>query len=50
MTFFFSAVSTFCNENEALSAVSSKPDSFHVAIVEVMVFILPIGTENIRTT
>ncbi|GKV10737.1 hypothetical protein SLEP1_g22058 [Rubroshorea leprosula] len=29
------AVSTFCNENEALSAVSSRPESFHVAIVEV---------------
>ncbi|GLU05453.1 hypothetical protein SLE2022_225540 [Rubroshorea leprosula] len=28
-------VSTFCNENEALSAVSSRPESFHVAIVEV---------------
>ncbi|KAL4385244.1 hypothetical protein GQ457_15G008640 [Hibiscus cannabinus] len=25
----------FCNENEALSAVSSRPESFHVAIVEV---------------
>ncbi|GLT91184.1 hypothetical protein SLE2022_090840 [Rubroshorea leprosula] len=31
------AVSTFCNENEALSAVSSRPESFHVAIVEVNV-------------
>lgn len=30
------AVYTFCNENEALSAVSSSPESFHVAIVEVM--------------
>ncbi|KAJ8774472.1 hypothetical protein K2173_016918 [Erythroxylum novogranatense] len=29
------SVSTFCNENEALSAVSSKSESFHVAIVEV---------------
>lgn len=28
-------VSTFCNENEALSAISDKPESFHVAIVEV---------------
>lgn len=28
-------VSTFCNENEALSAISSKPESFHVAIVEI---------------
>ncbi|XP_028772858.1 two-component response regulator-like APRR2 [Neltuma alba] len=28
-------VSTFCDENEALSAVSSKPEGFHVAIVEV---------------
>ncbi|GMJ00269.1 PSEUDO-RESPONSE REGULATOR 2 [Hibiscus trionum] len=28
-------VYTFCNENEALSAISSRPDSFHVAIVEV---------------
>ncbi|XWS62095.1 hypothetical protein CRYUN_Cryun07bG0181800 [Craigia yunnanensis] len=28
-------VHTFCNENEALSAVSSRPESFHVAIVEV---------------
>ncbi|KAE8725646.1 Two-component response regulator-like APRR2 [Hibiscus syriacus] len=28
-------VHTFCNENEAISAVSSKPESFHVAIVEV---------------
>ncbi|KAK8998081.1 hypothetical protein V6N11_012613 [Hibiscus sabdariffa] len=28
-------VYTFCNENEALSAVSSRPESFHVAIVEV---------------
>ncbi|XP_022732092.1 two-component response regulator-like APRR2 [Durio zibethinus] len=28
-------VYTFCNENEALSAVSSSPESFHVAIVEV---------------
>ncbi|KAF6135364.1 hypothetical protein GIB67_027238 [Kingdonia uniflora] len=28
-------VSTFCNENEALTAVSSKPESFHVAIIEV---------------
>lgn len=36
--FFFSPVSTFCNENEALSAISSKPESFHVAIVEVMAF------------
>ncbi|MBA0861775.1 hypothetical protein Goshw_000671 [Gossypium schwendimanii] len=29
-----SIVYTFCNENEALSAVSSRPESFHVAIVE----------------
>ncbi|KAG4117189.1 hypothetical protein ERO13_D12G213200v2 [Gossypium hirsutum] len=28
-------VYTFCNENEALSAVSSRPESFHVAIVEI---------------
>ncbi|EEF34706.1 transcription factor, putative [Ricinus communis] len=28
-------VSLFCNENEALSAISDKPESFHVAIVEV---------------
>ncbi|KAL4323269.1 hypothetical protein GQ457_11G021320 [Hibiscus cannabinus] len=28
-------VYTFCNENEALSAVSSRPESFHAAIVEV---------------
>ncbi|XAR70595.1 hypothetical protein NMG60_11027500 [Bertholletia excelsa] len=28
-------VSTFCNENEALSAISNKHESFHVAIVEV---------------
>lgn len=28
-------VSTFCNENEALTAVLDKPGSFHVAIVEV---------------
>ncbi|KAJ9152606.1 hypothetical protein P3X46_026157 [Hevea brasiliensis] len=28
-------VSIFCNENEALSVISSKPESFHVAIVEV---------------
>ncbi|GMI63941.1 hypothetical protein HRI_000063400 [Hibiscus trionum] len=28
-------VYTFCNENEALSAVSSRPESFHVAIIEV---------------
>ncbi|XP_024026471.1 two-component response regulator-like APRR2 isoform X1 [Morus notabilis] len=28
-------VSTFCNETEALSAFSSKPESFHLAIVEV---------------
>ncbi|XP_039057357.1 two-component response regulator-like APRR2 [Hibiscus syriacus] len=28
-------VYSFCNENEALSAVSSRPESFHVAIVEV---------------
>ncbi|KAK6935030.1 SANT/Myb domain [Dillenia turbinata] len=28
-------VSTFCNKNEALSAISNKPESFHVAIVEV---------------
>ncbi|KAF2316311.1 hypothetical protein GH714_041652 [Hevea brasiliensis] len=27
-------VSIFCNENEALSVISSKPESFHVAIVE----------------
>ncbi|XP_075641453.1 two-component response regulator-like APRR2 isoform X2 [Castanea sativa] len=28
-------VSTFCDENEALSAILNKPGSFHVAIVEV---------------
>ncbi|KAK9266897.1 hypothetical protein L1049_027156 [Liquidambar formosana] len=28
-------VFTFCNENDALSAISSKSESFHVAIVEV---------------
>lgn len=28
-------VHTFCNENEALSAISSKSEVFHVAIVEV---------------
>ncbi|KAK7330865.1 hypothetical protein VNO77_25071 [Canavalia gladiata] len=28
-------VSTFCDENEALSAISSRPASFHIAIVEV---------------
>ncbi|XP_004511768.1 two-component response regulator-like APRR2 isoform X2 [Cicer arietinum] len=28
-------VSTFCNENEALSAISSSPKGFHVAVVEV---------------
>ncbi|XXG43730.1 hypothetical protein AAC387_Pa01g3704 [Persea americana] len=28
-------VSTFCNENEALSAISDKAESFHVAIIEV---------------
>ncbi|XP_056160496.1 two-component response regulator-like APRR2 isoform X2 [Syzygium oleosum] len=28
-------VFTFCNEDEALSAVASKPDSFHIAMVEV---------------
>lgn len=28
-------VSIFCNENEALLAISSKPEGFHVAIVEV---------------
>ncbi|KAL9326790.1 hypothetical protein ACSQ67_007435 [Phaseolus vulgaris] len=28
-------VSTFCDENEALSAISSTPESFHIAIVEV---------------
>lgn len=28
-------VFTFCNENEALSAIASKPDSFHIAMVEV---------------
>ncbi|OVA14829.1 SANT/Myb domain [Macleaya cordata] len=28
-------VSTFCNENEALDAISNKCESFHVAIVEV---------------
>ncbi|KAJ4824361.1 Two-component response regulator-like aprr2 [Turnera subulata] len=27
-------VSIFCNENEALSAISDKPESYHVAIVE----------------
>ncbi|KAE8671716.1 Two-component response regulator-like APRR2 [Hibiscus syriacus] len=28
-------VYTFCDENEAISAVSSRPESFHLAIVEV---------------
>ncbi|KAF9685500.1 hypothetical protein SADUNF_Sadunf03G0061100 [Salix dunnii] len=28
-------VYTFCNENEALSAISNEPGSFHVALVEV---------------
>ncbi|XP_020206071.1 two-component response regulator-like APRR2 isoform X2 [Cajanus cajan] len=28
-------VSTFCDENEALSAISSRSESFHIAIVEV---------------
>ncbi|XP_052170970.1 two-component response regulator-like APRR2 [Diospyros lotus] len=28
-------VSTFCDENEALSAISNEPESFHIAIVEV---------------
>lgn len=28
-------VTTFCNENEALTAIVNKPESFHVAIVEV---------------
>ncbi|XP_022155505.1 two-component response regulator-like APRR2 isoform X2 [Momordica charantia] len=28
-------VVTFCNENDALSAILSKPETFHVAIVEV---------------
>ncbi|XP_048447527.1 two-component response regulator-like APRR2 [Pyrus x bretschneideri] len=28
-------VTAFCNENEALSAFSSNPESFHVAIIEV---------------
>ncbi|KAI4315157.1 hypothetical protein L6164_027999 [Bauhinia variegata] len=30
-------VSTFCDENEALSAISSKTEEFHVAIVEVSI-------------
>ncbi|KAK8520762.1 hypothetical protein V6N13_076898 [Hibiscus sabdariffa] len=30
-------VYTFCDENEALLAVSSRPESFHVAIVEVSI-------------
>lgn len=30
------AVTTFCNETEALSAFSSNPQSFQVAIVEVL--------------
>lgn len=30
-------VSTFYNENEALSAISSSPKCFHVAIVEVSI-------------
>lgn len=33
----FITVVTYCNENDALSAISSKPETFHVAIVEVMV-------------
>ncbi|OIW10317.1 hypothetical protein TanjilG_28068 [Lupinus angustifolius] len=28
-------VSTFCDEKEALSAISSRPEDFHIAIVEV---------------
>lgn len=32
------AVSTFCNENEALTEILNKPGSFHVAIVEVISF------------
>ncbi|XP_004508999.1 two-component response regulator-like APRR2 isoform X1 [Cicer arietinum] len=28
-------VSTFCDENEALSVISSRPEGFHIAIVEV---------------
>jgi hypothetical protein len=32
------SVYTFCNENEALSAISNEPGSFHVAIVEVISF------------
>ena len=34
--YMLSTVSAFCNENEAMSAISNKPESFHVAIVEVM--------------
>lgn len=30
------AVYAFRDENEAISAVSSRPESFHVAIVEVI--------------
>ena len=33
----FMAVVTYCNENDALLAISSEPEMFHVAIVEVMV-------------
>lgn len=33
----FITVVTFCNENDALSAILSKPETFHVAIVEVMI-------------
>jgi len=34
----FYTVSIFCDVNEALSAVSSTPEDFHIAIVEVMNF------------
>ena len=34
----FYTVSILCDVNEALSAVSSRPKDFHIAIVEVMNF------------
>jgi hypothetical protein len=37
----FYTVSTFYNENEALSAISTSSKGFHVAVVEVMYFHFP---------
>lgn len=37
------SVFTFCDEKEALSAISKKPESFHVAIVEVVILKLNIS-------